>query len=101
VLLAAVNVKYRDVSLAVPLLMQVWLFATPVIYPGSLVTGGWKYIYALNPAVSVVEGSRWALLDATPPGLVPVLISSAVALTTLVAGVVYFRRTELFFADVV
>jgi lipopolysaccharide transport system permease protein len=101
VLLAAINVKYRDVSLAVPLMMQVWLFATPVIYPGSLVTGGWKYVYALNPAVSVVEGTRWALLDATAPELIPVLISSAVALAALAAGVVYFRRTELFFADVV
>ena len=101
ILLAAVNVKYRDVSLAVPLLMQVWLFATPVIYPGSLVAGGWKYVYAVNPMVSVVEGARWALLDAPVPELLPVLISVAVALALLVAGVVYFKRTELFFADVV
>jgi lipopolysaccharide transport system permease protein len=81
--------------------MQVWLFATPVIYPGSLVAGGWKYVYAVNPMVSVVEGARWALLDAPVPELLPVLISVAVALALLVAGVVYFKRTELFFADVV
>jgi lipopolysaccharide transport system permease protein len=101
VLLAAVNVKYRDVGLAIPLLMQVWLFATPVIYPGSLVTGSWKYVYALNPAVSVVEGSRWAILGASAPELVPVLISATAAIAVLVAGIVYFRRTELFFADIV
>jgi len=101
VLLAALNVKYRDVSLGVPLLMQVWLFTTPVIYPGTLVEGGWKYVYALNPMVSVVEGARWALLSAPVPELVPVLISTATALAVLAVAVVYFRRTELFFADVV
>jgi homopolymeric O-antigen transport system permease protein len=101
ILLAAVNVQYRDVSMAVPLLMQTWLFATPVIYPGSLVEGAWKYVYALNPMTSVVEGCRWALLGAPVPELVPVLISVAVAISLLVGGLVYFRRTELFFADVV
>jgi lipopolysaccharide transport system permease protein len=101
ILLAALNVQYRDVSMAIPLLMQTWLFATPVIYPGSLVEGAWKYVYALNPMTSVVEGSRWALLGASAPELVPVLISVGVAISLLVGGLVYFRRTELFFADVV
>jgi len=101
ILLAAVNVHYRDVAVAVPLFMQVWLFATPVIYPGSLVEGSWRYVFALNPMTSVVEGSRWTLLGASAPELVPVLISTAVALTIFVGALVYFRRTELYFADVV
>jgi lipopolysaccharide transport system permease protein len=86
---------------AVPLMMQTWLFATPVIYPSSLVEGTWKYVYALNPMTSVVEGCRWALIGTRAPELVTVLLSSLVALACLVAGLVYFKRTEHFFADVV
>jgi lipopolysaccharide transport system permease protein len=101
ILLAALNVKYRDVAMAVPLFMQVWLFATPVIYPSSLVSDNWKYVLALNPMTSVVEGSRWALIGAPAPDPLTVLISAAVAVVVFVAGLVYFKRTELFFADVV
>jgi lipopolysaccharide transport system permease protein len=101
ILLAAVNVQYRDVGVATPLLIQAWLFATPVIYPGSLVTGNWAYVYALNPMVSVVDGVRWALLSAPPPAVATVAISTAVGLALLATGIAYFRRTELFFADVV
>jgi lipopolysaccharide transport system permease protein len=101
ILLAAVNVQYRDVGVATPLLIQAWLFATPVIYPGSLVTGAWQYVYAINPMVSVVSGVRWALLGAPAPEPLAVAISVAVALAALVAGIAYFRRTELYFADVV
>jgi len=101
ILLSAVNVQYRDVSMAVPLFMQIWLFATPVIYPGSLVEGAWKYVFALNPMTSVVAGSRWALLGTAAPELAQVLISTSVALVLLAGGLTYFRRTELFFADVV
>jgi lipopolysaccharide transport system permease protein len=101
ILLAAVNVQYRDVGVATPLLVQAWLFATPVIYPGSLVTGNWEYVYALNPMVSVVSGVRWALLGAPAPELAPVAISVGAALALLAAGIAYFRRTELFFADVI
>jgi lipopolysaccharide transport system permease protein len=101
ILLAAVNVQYRDVAMAIPLFMQVWLFATPVIYPSSLVEGSWKYVFALNPMTSVVEGSRWAIIGTPAPELATVLISTAVAVVVLLGGLVYFKRTELFFADVV
>ena len=87
--------------MATPLLVQAWLFATPVIYPGSLVTGAWQYVYAINPMVSVVNGVRWTLLGAPAPEPAAVAISVAVALAVLAAGIAYFRRTELFFADVV
>jgi lipopolysaccharide transport system permease protein len=101
VLLAALNVKYRDVALVVPLSVQVWLFATPVVYPGSLVSGGWQYIYALNPMVSVIGGVRWALFGTTAPAAGAVAVSVVVAVLLLTCAIVYFRRTERFFADLV
>jgi lipopolysaccharide transport system permease protein len=100
-LLSAINVKYRDVTVATPVIIQIWFFATPVIYPGSAVTGNAVYAYALNPMVSVVNGVRWALLGADAPSLLAVGISVASALTIALVAVVYFRRTEQFFADVI
>ena len=101
ILLAALNVRYRDVTIAVPLIVQVWLFTSPIIYPGSLVEGAWRYVYALNPIVSVVDGVRWALLGAAAPLPGAVAISAAVALAVTAAGVVYFRMTEHYFADLI
>ncbi len=100
-LFASVNVKYRDVSLIVPMFVQIMLFVTPVAYPGSLVTGDWQYVYALNPMVSVVEGIRWALLDQPAPLLGQVAVSTGAALVLLTAAILYFRRTEQYFADIV
>ena len=100
-LLATLNVRYRDVTVAIPLLVQLWLFATPVIYPASLIGGAWQYIYALNPMVSVIEGVRWAFLGAPAPEVAIVAISAASAVFLLVAGTVYFRRAERFFADII
>jgi lipopolysaccharide transport system permease protein len=99
--LAALNVEYRDVRYVVPFLTQVWLFATPIAYPSSLLPEGWRMLYAINPMVGVVEGFRWALLDAgTAPGPL-ILVSVLVALALLVSGAFYFRRMEATFADVV
>jgi lipopolysaccharide transport system permease protein len=99
--LAALNVRYRDVRYIVPFLVQVWLFATPIAYPSSLIEGAWRNVYALNPMVGVVEGFRWALLGTeTAPGPM-ILVSTAAALLLLWAGLRYFRRTEAVFADVV
>jgi lipopolysaccharide transport system permease protein len=100
-LFAAVNVKYRDVSVAVPLLVQMWLFLTPVVYPASLVGGAWQYVYSLNPMVAVVSGVRWAVLGTPGPSVASVAISAGVALCLLVGGLVYFRRVEHYFADVI
>ena len=83
--LAAVNVKYRDVRHTIPFLVQLWLFATPVAYPSSLVPERWQAVYGLNPMAGVVEGFRWALLGQAPPGpLLPMSILSTVLL--LVGG---------------
>jgi lipopolysaccharide transport system permease protein len=99
--LAALNVRYRDVRYAVPFLTQLWLFATPIAYPSSLLGDPWRVVYGLNPMVGVVEGFRWALLGTGPaPGGV-MLVSLVVTLVVLVGGVIYFRRMERTFADVI
>ena len=98
--LAALNVRYRDVRLALPLAMQLWLFASPVVYPSSLVEGGWKYVYALNPMSTVLDGFRWSVAGGPAPGS-EALVSAAVVVVVLVAGLSYFARAERSFADVV
>lgn len=99
--LSALNVQYRDVRYVVPFLVQIWLFATPIAYPSSLLSEPWRTLYALNPMVGVVEGFRWALLGThTSPGPM-ILVSSAMALVIAIGGALYFRRVELTFADVV
>jgi lipopolysaccharide transport system permease protein len=99
--LSALNVRYRDVNHVVPFLLQVWLFATPVAYPASLLGEPWRTMSALNPMVGVVEGVRWGLVGAnTSPGPL-ILVSTGVALLVLVTGALYFRRVEGTFADVV
>jgi homopolymeric O-antigen transport system permease protein len=107
-LLSAVNVKYRDVQVVVPMLVQVMFFVSPVLYGGTQVgdTSGeaWSYIYSINPMASVLDGMRWALYGGTAapyPGTVNILISVASAAVILVIALVYFRRTEKFFADVI
>jgi lipopolysaccharide transport system permease protein len=101
--LSALNVKYRDVQVVVPMLIQVLFFATPVLYSGTLVgdTSGeaWSYIYSLNPMASVIDGMRWALVDQPYPGTVNILISIGSALVLLLASLLYFQRAESFFAD--
>jgi len=99
--LSALNVQFRDVKYTVPFLVQIWLFATPIAYPASLVPEPWRPLYAVNPMVGVVEGFRWALLGTdTAPGPM-VLVSTLVAGILLVSGVLCFRRMEHTFADVV
>jgi lipopolysaccharide transport system permease protein len=106
-LLAALNVRYRDVRYIVPFCIQLWLFATPVIYPMSRVAekldalGIPLWVYGLNPMVGVVQGFRWSVLGAGT-GLESVLVASIVVSCLLfVAGLVSFRRLERTFADVV
>jgi lipopolysaccharide transport system permease protein len=99
--LSAMNVQYRDVKYVVPFLTQLWLFATPVAYPSSLLDDKWRAIYALNPMVGVVEGFRWSLLGtATNPSSI-IAVSSVAAVLLLISGAFYFRRMERTFADVV
>jgi lipopolysaccharide transport system permease protein len=98
--LGALNVQYRDVSHAVTLLVQLWLFVSPVLYPSSLVPNAWQPVYALNPMTGVLDGLRWALLGTPWPG-VDLPISLAVTTALLIGGVAYFQRVERRFADVI
>ena len=98
--LGALNVSYRDINQAIALLLQLWLFVTPVAYPSSVVPVGWRTVYFMNPMAGIVEGSRWALVGAPWPGAV-VLVSMASTLLLLVTGVAYFERTERRFADII
>jgi len=101
VFLAAVNVRFRDVRYAVPFLTQLWLFATPIAYPSSLVPAGWRSIYALNPMTGAVEGFRWALLGTTPAPGRWVGVSVAATVASLLGGIAYFQRVERGFADII
>lgn len=99
--LSALNVHFRDVRHLIPFLTQLWLFATPIAYPSSLLSEPWRTLYSINPMVGVVEGFRWALLGTnTAPGPM-IIVSSLAAVAILVSGVFYFRRLEKTFADVV
>jgi lipopolysaccharide transport system permease protein len=99
--LSALNVKYRDVRYTIPFLTQFWMFATPIVYPSSLLSEPWRTVYGLNPMVGVIEGFRWALLGTkTAPGPM-ILASSVAALLILAGGAVFFRRQEDTFADIV
>lgn len=99
--LAALNVKYRDVRYVVPFLLQLWLFASPVVYSSQLVDQPWRTVYALNPMAGVVEGFRWATLGGLAPSYGRVALSTLGGAVILVAGLLYFRRTERHFADIV
>jgi lipopolysaccharide transport system permease protein len=99
--LSATVVRYRDVSLVVPFLIQVLLFVTPILYPLSLVPDSYHALYSLNPLVGVLEAFRWAVLpDADAPGL-SILISLGTGALLLVTGLFYFTRAQARFADVI
>jgi lipopolysaccharide transport system permease protein len=100
--LSALNVTYRDVRHAVPFLIQVWFFATPVAYATSSVPANWRLVYAVaNPMVGVIDAFRWAILGTggAPPAALGVSVVMIAAM--LVSGLFYFRRMERRFADVV
>jgi len=98
--LAALNVKYRDIRYAIPFLVQLWLFASPVIYPASIVPPKWKWVLAINPLTGVIEGFRSAILG-TPLDRTSALVSVIVTFIILVLSFFAFRRVEDSFADVV
>jgi lipopolysaccharide transport system permease protein len=99
--LSALDVRYRDVGHAIPFLIQIWMFLSPVAYPLSVVPEKWRLLYSLNPMVGVIEGFRWALLGKESPDFKVIAVSTAVVVALLLSGVVYFKRIERTFADVV
>jgi lipopolysaccharide transport system permease protein len=99
--LSALNVRYRDVGQAVPFLVQIWMYASPVVYSVSLIPERWRLLYGLNPMVGVIEGFRWGLLGKAHPNFAVMAASAVVVLFLLVAGLIYFKQMERSFADVV
>lgn len=98
---SALNVRYRDVGNIILFLSQVWMYASPVAYPVSMVPVKWRLLYSLNPMVGVIEGFRWALLGKESPDYMLMAVSSSVVLALLAGGIVYFKRMEQTFADVI
>jgi lipopolysaccharide transport system permease protein len=99
--LSALNVRYRDIGHAIPFLVQIWMYMSPVIYSASLVPDAVRPFYALNPMTGVIEGFRWALLDTPAPDITMMGISLAIIILLLFGGLIYFNRTERTFADVI
>jgi len=99
-LLAALNVKYRDIRYALPFLVQLWLFASPVIYPLSITPPKWKWVFTLNPMTGIIEGTRSSLFG-LPFDWSAIGVSLVVALFVIALAAYFFRRVEDGFADVI
>lgn len=97
--LSSLSVRYRDVPFIVPFLTQLWLFATPIAYPSSVVPEPWRAVYGINPMVGVVDGFRWALFGLEGGLGASTLVSATVSAALLVGGIAYFKRSERTFAD--
>jgi lipopolysaccharide transport system permease protein len=99
-LASASNVRYRDVGVLLPVLVQLWMFASPVIYPLSLVPPRWRTLFSLNPLVGIITGFRSSVL-----GLefewTAIAVSTVITIVLLVLAVIVFRRTERYFADII
>lgn len=100
-ILSALNVKYRDVKHAIPFIIQIWLFVTPVIYPTSIIPERFRFLLAFNPVTGIVELFRHAITPSRPLDPAMLTISMGLIATVFVAAVVYFRRAEREFSDVV
>jgi lipopolysaccharide transport system permease protein len=98
---SALNVQYRDVRYAIPFIIQLWLFATPIAYPITVVPLRWRPLLGLNPMAGVVQGFRWALLGIEPAPGPLVAVSAVTVVALLITGLYYFRRMEDSFADII
>jgi len=99
--LSAMNAEFRDVRYVVPFLIQFWMFATPIVYPSSLLPEPWRSLYGLNPMAGVVEGFRWCLLGSKAMSPLMLAVSTVASVGVLVSGAFYFRRMERVLADVI
>lgn len=95
------NVRFRDVQFTVPFLTQIWLFCSPVAYSAALIPPNFKFLFALNPMTTVINGFRWSLLGADPHFSSTSVLSVVAVLIVLLGGLVYFRRAEKTFVDVI
>lgn len=98
--LSALNVKYRDFQYTVPFIIQLWMYASPVVYSASMIPESIRPLYGLNPMAGVIEGFRWALLGTEVPGSM-IFVSVGVVIVLLVSGMFYFRKMEQYYADII
>jgi lipopolysaccharide transport system permease protein len=99
--LGPLNVRFRDVKHTLPFMLQVWMYASPIVYPLSMVPEKWQWAYALNPMVGVIEGFRWAIFGGGEIHIVALAISLTLITALLVGGLAFFKRMEQSFADVI
>jgi lipopolysaccharide transport system permease protein len=99
--LGPINVRFRDIMQTIPFVLQIWMYATPIVYPLDMVPDKWRTLYSLNPMVGVVEGFRWALLDKGDVDTRAIAISLVFISAALAGGLVFFRRMERSFADII
>jgi lipopolysaccharide transport system permease protein len=99
-LASASNVRYRDVGVLLPVLVQLWMFASPVVYPLTLVPPRYRTLFSLNPLVGIITGFRSAVLG-LPFEWIPIAVSTAITIVLLVLAIILFRRTERYFADII
>ena len=99
--LGPVNVRFRDIKHTLPFLIQVWMYASPIVYPLSLVPEKWRWLYSLNPMVGVIEGCRWAVLGKETADLAAMAISMALLAPLLIGGLIFFKHAEQTFADTI
>jgi lipopolysaccharide transport system permease protein len=99
--LSALNVKYRDIGYIIPFFIQLWLFATPVIYPSSIVTGKYSFLLSLNPMSGLVEAHRQAILGYSNINFLSLGLSMVLIILIFLSGMFYFKRVERYFADII
>ena len=98
---SVIQVRFRDVGVAMPLLLQVWMFASPVVYPLSAVPQRWRGLYALNPMVGVIENFRRAVLQGVEPDFYSLGVSAVIAVVVLPIAYLYFKKVEATMADII
>ncbi|MEI8140395.1 MAG: ABC transporter permease [bacterium] len=99
--LSSMTIKYRDVTFALPFLTQLWMYATPIIYPSSEVSAKWKWVIAVNPMAGVIELNRFAFLGAGSPDRMILLVSFLVGIILLISGLFVFNRAQRTFVDTI
>lgn len=99
--LAPINVRFRDIKHTLPFMIQIWMYASPIVYPLSIVPQEWQMLYSLNPMVGVIEGFRWAVFGQGAPNFMALGMSAIIIVILMVGGLIFFRRMERTFADVI
>jgi lipopolysaccharide transport system permease protein len=96
-----IMVRYRDAGYALPFTLQVGLYLTPVVYPSTFIPAHYRWLLALNPMTAVIEGFRWSLLGMEPPSVTTLIVSAGIGISTMIAGLYFFRRTERTIVDMI